>query len=49
MALSGDPVGEIVMLFHASLLTVVEASAEQGCRRSPRGRPTAASATTWPS
>ncbi|MGX1887630.1 aminotransferase class I/II-fold pyridoxal phosphate-dependent enzyme [Streptomyces sp. NPDC055287] len=29
MAMSGDPVGEVVMLFYASLLTVVEAPAEQ--------------------
>lgn len=29
MAMSGDPVGEVVMLFYASLLTMVEAPAEQ--------------------
>ncbi|MGW7199552.1 hypothetical protein [Streptomyces chryseus] len=29
MAMSGDPVGEIVMLFYASLLTVLEAPVEQ--------------------
>ncbi|MFD7853402.1 aminotransferase class I/II-fold pyridoxal phosphate-dependent enzyme [Streptomyces microflavus] len=29
MAMSGDPVGEVVMLFYASLLAVVEAPAEQ--------------------
>lgn len=29
MAMSGDPVGEVVMLFYASLLTVMEAPVEQ--------------------
>ncbi|MEU7316525.1 aminotransferase class I/II-fold pyridoxal phosphate-dependent enzyme [Streptomyces sp. NPDC007083] len=33
MAMSGDPVGEVVMLFYASLLTVVEAPVEQTAKR----------------